>query len=257
MTRRCILVIYAIASILGLLAGARGNDSPANLLENDGFESWKAYAAPNTPVNPHAFGRYENSLAPAWWGAVTDSIEPRVGNGTIARDGGVRHGGSYAIRIRNTSVSDLSRVTSSLVNIEAGRSYRFSVWYKGENIEKGQTGSSAFGVVFTINQGPKEDFYRRRSSKDVTPKVADGTFDWRRVDIKFTARANTQVLMILMQLRAAKGTVWFDDAELVLEPGPTASAHTDSGRLAFGAAMNAPLFRDIYHRRNGASIAET
>lgn len=95
----------------------------------------------------------------------------------------------------------------------AGKRIRLSAWFKADSLQ-----SNAFLEIFahTAN-GPK--FAPRY-------EMLGGTFDWTRLQVEYDVPADAQTLWLWLNASAPyRGTVWFDDAELlVLGPAKDAPA---------------------------------
>lgn len=205
------LVCLALGA--GSLTQAQTRNS-ANLLSNGGFEDWEPLLkAPAGVVTPQLVDR----LVPSGWELVADAYE-RKNNATfpltvtISRDVDIRHGGAASLKIVNQSATDIGLAQFPTFRVEPRRKYRARIWCKAQDVVA--TGApGGLGVCFFVCQGP-EDYWSDPTLTCVTPKVHDGTFDWRLVEVVFTTKPNTAKAVINVQLRRATGTVWFDDVEL-------------------------------------------
>lgn len=223
-TIRWHILLFAVLAAFAFLSPSWADEpGKENRLINGGFEQWATNEAPG---NRNAFARYTNNLAPVWWSGLMNTISDAPITATFARDQAVKHGGNSSIRIRNDSLTDISRVVSPALDVSPGTSYTLSAWYKGEAITKDAAPPKVSGVMVSIGQGPSVKFWDAKTSSDVVPKVSDGTFDWRRIEIRFTTKPTTEKIIIDLQLRLATGTVWFDDLAL------TATDAADSGETA-------------------------
>jgi hypothetical protein len=215
------LAVLALVVGLSLLAVRADDDSNAapNLIPNPGFERWVNWDKPPDPAQPRPIvleGRapegdsyeveaYEMKLNPSFLTTVT-----------MGRDGDIKHGGDYSMKIINATATDIGGVVSPQIAVNPNTTYKATFWYRGQDIVP-NAGDGA-GVMFWINEGAASDFNNKLKIIAHPPNQTSGTFDWQSFDVTFTTAATTGKVTIIAQLRRATGTAWFDDFSLTLAP---------------------------------------
>ena len=166
--------------------------STANLAANPGFEDWP------TPD------------APKGWEVSDTPLDPKgPKQGVVSRDPSA-HGGTAAVRIANGLATDVTQV-SQMIPVEPNAIYHVRGWYKGADIQS----TDGNGVLIWTSPGPAQDFWGHARYTAQGPPTRTGTFDWQPFDFTIDTGPDHTQLNLVLQLRRASGTVWFDDVEVV------------------------------------------
>ncbi|MEF3306437.1 CBM96 family carbohydrate-binding protein [Paenibacillus sp. GYB003] len=185
-----------------------GPSEGANLLVNGGFESLAANGQPT------GWNRWIASGTPQY-----DS------------DAAVFKEGARSLRIRADAPARSS--TTQTHNVEAGKSYKLSVWVKMDNIV-----STDRGVVL------RYQFFNASGQKVGTDSFAGarkGTSDWGQIVQRVTVPDGAVRLLFELFIWNATGTVWFDDAKLSKEVNVTDLIAAQHPRLLATASDFAAL----------------
>ena len=177
------MILKKICFMLLLFCGIVS--SAANLVKNGDFSSVNAEGKPEG------------------WG--TQSWGPPLGDFILDTQNFA--GKAPSLRIDNKK-ADFHSFLAQWVELESGTTYRISYFIKGENIKA--KGTHDGGVVYLMDKGNPlfsmgTGLYRH----------AQGSFGWRRVEHTFrTQRLQSRSLALLLALRAATGSIWFDDIQI-------------------------------------------
>lgn len=158
-------------------------------------------AATELRVNPKRIvnenGSFENKFGgqPVGWVLVYPSH--------LVYDQTQAHTGSRSIRFTPSTGSQVSYAVQ-LVPLEAGKTYRVTVWARGENL--------AEGALVTLEA-------RFRSSVDESYVMPGeevslgwkGTFDWRQMMLYFSLPPGKTANLEVYLTFSGSGTLWFDD----------------------------------------------
>ena len=221
----------ALLPLFGLsLLGVRADDGPnamPNLVPNPGFERWVNWDKPKDPAQPRP--TVLEGRAPEGDSYEVEAYETKANPAfpitvTMGRDGDVKHGGDYSMKIVNATLTDIGGVVTPQIAVYPSTTYKVTFWYRGQDIVP-NAGDGA-GVVFWVNEGGAADFNTNLIITAHTPSTKTGTFDWQSFDVTFTTAATTGKVMLVAQLRRATGTAWFDDLSMTLQPKPDAAAGT-------------------------------
>ncbi|MBO9540129.1 carbohydrate binding domain-containing protein [bacterium] len=127
------------------------------------------------------------------------------------------HGRALKLDKSTGATADYARF-NHVYTYEAGKTYTFSVWVKGQNVS-GPQSSTDFGIYV--------DAYLPNaalSSPDVRNVAAPvGTFDWTRVSFSHTFFNTCASASVIPIFRNKSGTVWFDGFQV--EQGPKATPY--------------------------------
>jgi hypothetical protein len=222
LTRLKSAFVPLILGLLSLFAYADDDpNAPPNLVPNPGFERWANWTRPSDPPQPkptviggrvpvsdsYSVEAYELRTNPAFPITVT-----------IDRDGDVKHGGDYSLKITNATATDIGGVATAPIVVTPNTTYKVTFWYRGQDIVP-NPGDGA-GVMFWINEGSVSDFNANLIITAHPPVPKTGAFEWRPFEVTFTTAATTGQVMLAAQLRRATGTAWFDDFSMTLVPTP-------------------------------------
>jgi len=243
------LVIFVCAGISLSIGGEMSDseDTGKNLLQNGGFEEWvdkkekvAEYVWTGPPRKPTVAVQVKpEGQWPMFWVPGCSAYEKDVPlTGIIVRDEETVHSGQYSLRIESDQVTNITHIDYSphffkggdVFKIKANRRYRLSWWVKGKDVEPGPDGPGQTVASFYIRkEGEEKQRVHNKWSHQVN-KAPTGSFDWQRQSVEFTtnevAPGQTEMEMTFsLQLRRAKGTVWYDDVELV-DLGPVVKVET-------------------------------
>ena len=162
-------------------------------------------AQSNLLINPD----YENSLI-GW------TVTPGTGTYTIDS---IHHSGSSSVKGVETTPSNIGRLYQNVTSVVIpGSQYKISGWMKTENV----TGSVVIGLDYVNSQ-----FYTAANGYISEIGHASGTQDWTYYESPvFTVPpmpAGSVALYFLFDFNNGAGTAWFDDMNLSLVSGSTAS----------------------------------
>ena len=202
-----------IAGALLVFSTAWAQDPPPNLLLNPGFED-----------------RTDTGALPKQWYCQPDKNEPA---GAIALDDAEKHSGDYAVRIRHKQDTSYSRVIGRMRKTKPDTDYVASCWVKvdwNDKVVLARGPGASLGVKLFIGTAKGSTLAASRSVRQTAGK-------WKRVVVPFNSRKNASISLQLY-LHRGRGTVWFDDAELIEGTKPTpAVAPTASGPARPQAAV--------------------
>jgi len=165
------------------------------------------------PVDLLRDGDFEHGLE-GWW--------PPSREGTFL-DEEVKHGGRYSLRLeRGVKVRHLSRSTP----IDAGRSYRLSVWIRSQTPKRSKPVEIR---ALEFSHGKPVGWHR-----EGTLLATGGQHDWRRFEtVLHDFRPGTDTVAIYCRLDMGdEGTAWFDDLSLVPIPLPDFALKLSTERRA-------------------------
>jgi len=211
-------IIPAITSLFVLGVGITALADPSgpdkrNILPNGGFETWTPLPDPPAgKARPHLEEeKMPNGFTPSIEGAEPDG---EIGI-TISPDSTIKHEGNYSVRIESTHGEQVGAVSLREVEVEPHTRYRVKVWMRGEGISSFAGG----GVVLWTHFGPEEGYWSSPTSvrQNYKPTTSSGTFDWAPYEFTLETGADTRRLRVILQLRRATGTVWFDQLEIIPE----------------------------------------
>ena len=230
--------LLAVIAFTFLLARADDQGAPPNLLPNPGFETWTEWTPPTNPNDPKP--TVVEGRVPAGCQYEIEAYETKQDpkfpiTVTFARDGDIKHGGDYSVKITNASFTDIGGIMSPQIAVYPNTTYRLKFWYRGDNIVPNPKPGDGLGVVFWFNEGGAPDYYSNLIINAHAPDRKTGTFEWEPFETTFTTAKTTAKLVVVAQLRRATGTVWFDDFSLTLVP-PT---DTSSGNTPAPDSSNA------------------
>jgi len=129
----------------------------------------------------------------------------------------VHHSGQNSVKISGTKNDRIA--ANYKVEVEPGKTYRFSVWAKGKNIVA--AGEDGVKARLTFTDENNKVYINDPSLFQIFTSGLKGTFDWRKLTMEFVVPVPAEKDMrkvkchIALFLWFGEGTVWFDDAELI------------------------------------------
>lgn len=126
--------------------------------------------------------------------------------GTAGADKETFKSSPSSFKMSNES-ADQDTLQVQYIKLKPKTEYVLSFWMKGENI-KGKTPRDG-ARYFLLHKGKT---FRDGSCRGLW-KPATGSFDWTKVELSFNSEDKT-VLALLLGLRKASGTVWYDDLQI-------------------------------------------
>ncbi|AHF94262.1 hypothetical protein OPIT5_09690 [Opitutaceae bacterium TAV5] len=214
--RPCIL--GAITLLFALSAGAIALHSQPIPI-NGGMENWIHFDPPpgrRIPLLPGGeipAGVTVQAEALAPFSTAEDPVKS-----TLARDADVKHSGKYSLRIENAEDSGITTASISPFPVQANTRYVIKLRVKTEGVVPNPKEHRG-GVHVWTHIGPKDnalfwDGKNLRINQPIPATLRSGTRDWFQLELPFETKADTGQLRIVLQLRLAKGIVWFDDVEV-------------------------------------------
>ena len=203
------IVILACAALCGHALAAGLNDRTwdhiGTSIENGGFEDWGAQYV----KVPDAEVKLGSEGAPLSWLARRGAGEASVG---IMKDPLIKHSGLASARIEIAEMRDEASLNQHF-SVEPNTSYRVRAWVRGKDIVPGKPGA---GIIIWANCGPAgAEFWGHQKFLAKQPAQASGTFDWQLFEFPVKTSPEAARLKVVLQLRYASGTAWFDDVEVV------------------------------------------
>ncbi|MFA7342995.1 MAG: GDSL-type esterase/lipase family protein [Terrimicrobiaceae bacterium] len=194
-------------------------------MQNEFPQGWRKVVSPVPDPNPRG-------LKPGSEEMITpDSTQAKTGK--------------YSVRI--ASPTDPVRCSISINQaFQAGQTWRFSAWVKGVGVVAASKQGVAIRIALNNTKDSELNKVVYKSSALAISKLA-GDFDWTQISCEATVPENTTRMAVELGLWETSGTIWFDDAELVLVSG-TPSAAPKSSPDANGL--------DIYAAANQALLAK-
>ncbi len=172
-----------------------------------------------------------NGNDPKGWRSVAYS-----GKANFSVDSAVAHTGKNSVRVESeTGVDGSWSITPAL---KPATRYRLSVWVKTKGFQK----NTGLGVQMNLHE-----LQQRGKSSSITKDT-----DWTKLTTEFETAGHKalQVNLLVGGWGQSKGTVWFDDAELV-EVGPATGA-VDAPPVAGGLPGDAGVVVGIVTRHYAA-----
>lgn len=202
------------------LKAAGGTSTPAS----GGFTT-----GPNLLQNP-SFENADGQLPEHWSVRVYSGLGGKASHTLESRTEYVRTG-KHSFKIHSDDGHDTSLTTS--VKLKPHTDYRLSGWVKTQDLK------GARGAQFNIHE----------IQADGRTNAVLGNNDWTGLQARFNSGGRTQVTLnaLFGGWGRSKGTIWFDDVELV-ELIPMASDNVEE--IAAGSASNG---RKIFHHHLAAA----
>ena len=176
-------------------------------VENGWFEDW---GAEHVQVSGQEV-KLGSDGAPLSWQV---SGSPGGGSVSVMKDALVKHSGLASARVEVAETLDGAALAQHF-SVEPSTSYLVRVWVRGEDIVPA-TGKPGAGIFLWANSGPAGDaVWGNQKSMHKQPAKFSGTFDWQLVEFPVETSPEAARLKIVLQLRDASGTAWFDDVEVV------------------------------------------
>ena len=225
MNRKHLVLSVFLSALLGLLAAGAATSSAArgglpatakhpNLLHNGSFKHWIKPTPQQKAAQGKGGPKLLSGLVPAGWQYIGQS---RYGagpiQGAVARDATVKRAGKYSLRITNGLPSDITDV-DQMVPCAPNTVYRLTCYVRGRNIKPDH--KDGVGAMVWLNYGPK-NFWPHQTSLARHPLKYRGTFGWEKLSFTVNTGPKAAFLYVVVQLRCATGTVWYDDVKLVKE----------------------------------------
>jgi len=135
---------------------------------------------------------------------------PTDGSATYSVDTLVKHTGSKAVKITSTAPSTKPHIwqASNENSIIPGKSYKFWVWVKTNNVAK-TTSSPEDGVGIRLLWA--NNFFSQIYNTNYIEGPTGTTNGWVKISTTVVAPQNAQRVQVALFLRNATGTAWFDD----------------------------------------------
>ncbi len=148
------------------------------------------------------------------------------------------HSGNWCVRVEGKAGQN--NFAQQDVAVEAGRSYRLTVWVRCEGVPAG-----ADAKVYTnVYAGDK-----LLGSFTPLPRIA-GTSDWREQSCEVTMPELADKCSLILQLNAATGTLWFDDLSFI----PLLSPEEQAAEAARGEAQTAMAARAFTRSQSASEV---
>jgi putative membrane-bound dehydrogenase-like protein len=198
---------------------------------------------PNLVPNP-SFEKTSGDLPESWKVRVYSGPAGKVQHSLESRSEYVRTG-KYSLRIHSDDGHDSSLHTS--VELKPNSEYRLSGWVKTDNL------SGARGAQYNIHEIQPEG----------RTNAVSGTQDWTGVQVCFNSGNKTNITLnaLFGGWGRSKGTIWFDDVELVElipiheeKPGGVVTASLSNGKNIFHNHLAAACIRCHALDGNGGNI---
>lgn len=199
---------------IALLAAAAWAQTPAadgaNMVGNPGFEET---------------AEREGVLAPVGW-----HLSPAAGEtAALALDEENPHTGRRSLRMRHERPSSYTKASTS-VRVRPGTDYAASVWVKVDwdaplVLDAGAANPMGARMLILPTAGGAIAYTPPR-----TPLATGGR--WRRLSVRFNSGPHER-LVVLLYLHRTKGTIYFDDAEVVEGDAPGAAPEREAPQAPF------------------------
>lgn len=147
-------------------------------------------------------GQFERPLGSGW--EKVAGWKNRLYTGEAAIDPSQHHEGNTSLRLSNREDSQVVQVSQNVPlgeTFQPGRTYRLSLWMKGDRLRRGNSVGLAGLAEHTQSTG----------SWNIP--MPHGSSDWTKGEARFTLSAGTNVLRIMLNL-SGPGTLWIDDVSL-------------------------------------------
>ena len=200
---------------LGLALRAAGGGSPQS---SGGFT-----VGPNLVPNP-SFEETEGDLPAQWKVRVYSGPSGKATHTLESRTEYVRTG-KHSFKIHSNDGHDTS--LSIPINIKPHTEYRLSGWVKTQNLQ------GARGAQYNIHE----------IQADGRTNAVLGTNDWTGVQVRFNSQGKNHITLnaLFGGWGRSKGTIWFDDVELV-ELIPIQSERQEASEIAGDAEKGEKIF---------------
>ncbi len=204
----------AITVAFGLLMGScLAAEEGLNMVSNPGLETWQTDTGKH---NPARFPTLQDNLVPTDWNVSMHAYEKGLKvTGAISKDTAEKRRGEASVRIDNASTTDITELVRWNLTVKPNTTYRVTAWFKGQDIELNKPGDA--GAAVWAAAGPSKGFWGDKKGTQTFMKKG-GSFDWTSLTCQLTTRENDQQMIVNLQLRRAKGSLWIDDVEVVEVP---------------------------------------
>lgn len=206
------LRMLALTSMMFLFNGVlmlHAEDVENNVLPNGDFEEWEHSSIKGMGDRQGKEWQpptLSDGLAPKNFELICEKAGDPPGV-TIARDELEKHSGSYSIRVENADASQIASIFAKDFPVNPLSRYKVTVWYKMSEV------SGKGSVMVWTYYGPKKGGGKRHEeSRSINP--SRGNSDWLKCEFTMDTTEDSELGSIGLQLRAASGTVWFDDVSV-------------------------------------------
>jgi len=204
--KRTIIAAFAMT----LAGNVVAEDKKENIASNSSFEQWVEFKG---VIKKNKTPKMQDKQIPKDWnvGMHTTTKGVKV-TGAVLKDVKVKHKGESSIRIENSTSTDISEVIRWDLMVKPNTTYKISVWVKGKDITLNS--KWAPGAAIWASAGPEKGFWGNKKGIHKFMKQG-GSFDWTQLTCEFTTRKIDEQMIVNIQLRQAKGTLWIDDIEII------------------------------------------
>jgi hypothetical protein len=199
----------------GLLIGSgfAAEVSQQGIISNSGLEVWEVRKGTHNPAKSPAL---QDNMIPSEWNVSMHTYEKDLKvTGALSKDTAVKHSGESSARIDNATTTDITELVRWNLTVKPNTTYKLTAWFKGQDIQLNKP--NAPGAAIWVAAGPSKGFWGDKKGAAKFMKKG-GTFDWTPLSCQFTSRENDEQMLINIQLRRGKGTLWIDDIEAVEVP---------------------------------------
>lgn len=202
--------LLSAAVILVLAGNVTAEDNAENIVSNPGFEEWVEYKG---KIKENKTPQLIDNKVPEDWNVSMHS--PRKATkvtGAVAKDSTVKRSGETSVRIDNANITDSTEVVRWNIFIKPETKYKVSVWVKGKGIVLDK--KNRCGAAIWASSGPEKGFWGNKQGGHKFLKKG-GDFDWTQLSFELDTRDIDEQLIVTIQLRLSKGTLWIDDVEII------------------------------------------
>lgn len=213
--KKIIMKLFVAVIMVFFVTIAFSAKKNVNLVKNGKFENWSKFKITNT--NKSYTPKLLDGTVPTGWWVGQSSVNNQYKHleGAIAPDTEITHNSKLSLKIENGLKTDLTEADQIITNIEPYTSYKISCWIKGKDIVGLNGPGQGPGVTVWFNWGPKKHFWSHQHFTGKNPQKKDGTFNWKKFSFTVDTGAGAGIANLSLQLRQAKGTMWYDDVKVV------------------------------------------
>ncbi len=128
----------------------------------------------------------------------------------VAIDNRVSHGQNASLRIQNPTGSEAPWVAQSVQGLQGGATYSFRAWVRGDGLTSPSLAALKIEFYNAAGENTAGHYERRQV-------LLSG--EWEQLAVTARAPADTTRAALLLRL-FGRGTIWFDDLELLLVQEP-------------------------------------
>lgn len=200
-----------VATLTITLAGSViAAEKQANMVSNPSFEQWGEFKG---VIKENKTPKLQNKQVPKDWtvsmNATTQGVKV---TSAVSKDVKVKHQGESSVRIDNATSTDIGQIVRWNLMVKPDTTYQISVWVKGKDITLNSKGAP--GAAIWVSAGPVKGFWRNKKGTHAFMKRG-GSFDWTQLTCELKTRKTDEQMMVTIQLRQAKGTLWIDDVKII------------------------------------------